>query len=159
MIRGPQSLGHLPAPWPEAQSHREVMFELKLAGNHLDRPAIERALLRRQLRQVQRLEDEDTSWLGEEPLWLVAPHVPNWLNRKHEPVRFAPGCYWVEQRWRSFLWIAANELPLVNELVPFLIARSGRALDEFARWAFSHRPVEWMTNMLKTSPHVDTDSR
>jgi hypothetical protein len=152
VIRRPQSLGHLAAPWPEAQPHREVMFELKLAGNHLDRPAVERALLRRQVRQVQRLEDEDGSWLGDEPLWLVAPHVPNWLIAKHEPVRFAPGCYCVEQRWRSFLWIAANELPLVDELVPFLMARSGRALDEFGRWAAPRRPTEWVLNMLKFLP-------
>jgi hypothetical protein len=58
------------------------MLELKLAGNHLDRKAVERALLRRQARQVQRLED----------------------------------------------------LPLVDELVPFLLARSGQALDDFDRW-------------------------
>jgi WD40 repeat protein len=32
----------------------------------------------------------------EEPLWLVAPHMPGWLEQKRRPVRFAPGCYWVE---------------------------------------------------------------
>ena len=69
-------LEHLAAPWPEALPHGEVMIELKLAGNHLDRKAVARALLRRQARQVQRLEDEDPSWRDEEPLWLVAPHVP-----------------------------------------------------------------------------------
>jgi hypothetical protein len=37
------------------------MLELKLAGNHLDRKAVERAVLRRQARQVQRLEAQDAS--------------------------------------------------------------------------------------------------
>jgi hypothetical protein len=41
------------------------------------------------------------------------------------PVRSAPGCYWVEPQWQRFLWIAANELPLRDELIPFLMARSG----------------------------------
>ena len=71
VIREPTRLHHLPAPWPEAQPHVEVMIELKLAGNHLDRKEVARAQLRRQAREVQRLE-EDASWLGEEPLWLVA---------------------------------------------------------------------------------------
>ena len=41
VIRRPHGLAHLPAPWPEAQAHDEVMIELKLAGNHLDREAVE----------------------------------------------------------------------------------------------------------------------
>src|SRR3954462_14619739 len=64
VIRRPHSLEHLTPPWPEAQPHAEVMLELKLAGNHLDRKAVERALLRRQARQVQRLEEGDASWGG-----------------------------------------------------------------------------------------------
>ena len=67
-VRCPQQLEHLAAPWLSAQPHDEVMLELKLAGNHIDRKATERALLRRQARQVQRLEEQDASWLGEEPL-------------------------------------------------------------------------------------------
>src|SRR5215212_4600217 len=63
VIRRPHLLDQLAAPWPDAQPHDEVMLELKLAGNHLDRKAVERALLRRQARQVQRLEEEDESWL------------------------------------------------------------------------------------------------
>jgi hypothetical protein len=79
VIRHSQRLDHLAAPWPQAP-HGEVMLELKLAGNHLDRKAVERALLRRQARQVQRLEEQDASWRGEVPLWLVAPHMPQWLE-------------------------------------------------------------------------------
>lgn len=131
------------------------MLELKLAGNHLDRAAVERALLRRQARQVQRVEereeheDQDPSWLGEEHLWLVAPYLPTWLAEMRRPMQFAPGCYWVDPQWRQFLWIAANELPLVDELIPFLLARSGQALDEFGQWVASRRPLDWVLTMLE----------
>jgi hypothetical protein len=152
VIRRPQLLDYLAAPWPEARPHSEVMLELKLAGNHLDRKAVARALLRRQARQVQRLEEQDAAWLGEEPLWLVAPHLPQWLDELRRPVCFAPGCYWIDPQERSFLWVAANELPLRDELIPFLMARSGQALDEFGRWVAPRRPIEWVLGMLEYLP-------
>jgi hypothetical protein len=151
VIREPHGLQHLPAPWPEAQLHVEVMIELKLAGNHLDRKEVARAQLRRQARELQRIE-EDASWLGTEPLWLVAPHVPGWLNEMYKPERFAPGCYRVQPSGGSFLWVAANELPLSDDLVPFLTARSGLALDEFGRWVASRRPLEWALTMVEYLP-------
>lgn len=149
VVRQSQPLEHLSAPWPLAQPHGEVMLELKLAGNHLDRKALERAQLRRQARQLQRLDEVDDSWLGEEPLWVVASYLPKWLDTMRRPERFAPGCYWIEPQWQRFLWIAANELPLVDELIPFLLARSGQALDQFSRWVASRRSPEWVLNMLK----------
>jgi hypothetical protein len=152
IIRRPQLLAQLPAPWPEAQPHGEVMIELKLAGNHLDREAVERALLRRQARQLQRVKEEDASWRSHEPLWLIAPHLPQWLDEVYAPVRGTPGCYWVEPQWQRFLWIAANELPLVDELIPFLLARSGEALDEFCRWVAPRRPLDWVLSMLDYLP-------
>jgi len=152
MIRRSHLLAHLAAPWPEAQPHGEVMIELKLAGNHLDRKAVARALLRRQAREVQRLEEEEASWLNEEPLWLVAPYLPPWLQELRRPERFAPGCYWIDPHGHSFLWIAANELPLLDELVPFLLARSGQALDDFCRWVAPRRPLDWVLNMLECLP-------
>lgn len=151
VIQQPHLLEHLTPPWPEARFDAEVMIELKLAGNHLDRLAVERALLRRQARQVQRVE-RDPRWPREEPLWLVAPHLPVWLMWTRSPVQIAPGCYWVDPLWHSFLWIAANELPLVDELIPFLLARSGQALDEFGRWVASRRPLEWVLSMLQYLP-------
>jgi hypothetical protein len=152
VIRRSHLLEHLAAPWPEALPHGEVMIELKLAGNHLDRKAVARALLRRQAREVQRLEEEDASWQGDEPLWLVAPHVPQWLQELRRAVRFAPGCYRIDPPRQSLLWIAANELPLLDELVPFLLARSGQALDDFGRWVAPRRPPEWVLAMLKCLP-------
>lgn len=149
VMRRPDLLAKLPPPWPDAQGHAEAMVELKLAGDHLDRREIERALLRRQARQVQRIEEEDPGWLGDEPLWIVAPHVPEWLRGLRRPVCFAPGCYRVEPAGHPFLWVAANELPLEDELVPFLVARSGRALDEFCRWVAPRRSLDWVLSMLE----------
>jgi hypothetical protein len=51
-------------PWSEARLHKEVMAELKLTGDHLDRKAGERALRRRQARQVQRVEEEEAEGEG-----------------------------------------------------------------------------------------------
>jgi len=152
IIRQPQLLAQLPAPWPEARPHGEVMIELKLAGNHLDREAVERAMLRRQARQLQRVVEQDASWQGHEPLWLIAPHLPQWLEEVYSPMPGTPGCYWIEPRWQRFLWIAANELPLADELIPFLLARSGQALDEFCRWVAPRRPLEWVLSMLDYLP-------
>jgi hypothetical protein len=151
VIRRPWLLERLTQPWPQARSHEEVMLELKLVGNHLDRKAIERALLRRQARQLQRLEEQDASWRGHEPLWLVASHLPEWLAEVYSPQSFAPGCYWIDPQ-HNFLWIAANELPLLDELIPFLLCRSGQALDEFCRWVAPRRPVEWVLSMLEFLP-------
>ena len=75
-----------------------------------------------------------------------------WLDETERPERFAPGCYCVEPRRRRFFWIAANELPLLDELVPFLMARSGQALDEFGRWVAPRRPLEWVLSMLEFLP-------
>ncbi|UQA58165.1 hypothetical protein E8A73_044085 [Polyangium aurulentum] len=149
LVRRPGPLSRLAPPWPEAQPHGEIMVELKMPGDHLDRQAIERALLRRQARQVQRLEEEDASWMGDEPLWVVAPHLPEWIAQIRTPVRFAPGCYRIEPSGFSLLWIAANELPLADELVPFLVARSGRALDAFGLWVATRRPLDWVAAMLE----------
>ncbi|WP_437840624.1 hypothetical protein [Sorangium sp. So ce1153] len=150
LIHGPDLLAQLTPPWPCARGHEEVMVELKLAGDHVDRKAVERALLRRQARQLQRVEGEQTpSWPGHEPLWLIAPHVPEWLGQAYAPARFAPGCYRVEPLGHCFVWVAANELPLRDELVAFLVARSGRALDEFGRWVAGRRPIEWVLSMLE----------
>ena len=80
------------------------------------------------------------------------------MKETRRPERFAPGCYCVEPRGRSFLWIAANELPLLDELVPFLMARSGQALDEFGRWVASRRPLEWVLAMLEYLP-MSTSAR
>lgn len=148
LVRNPDALADLPAPWCLARTHDEILVELKMPGDHLDIRALQRALLRRQARQVQRVEATDPPWTGEEPLWLVAPHVPDMLGRLREVRTVGPGCYEVVSAF-PFLWIAANELPLDEALVPFLVVRSGRALEEFALWVVARRPWEWVMEMVE----------
>jgi hypothetical protein len=65
---------------------------------------------------------------------------------------FRDRCFGIEPQWHRFLWIAANELPLVDELIPFLMARSGQALDEFGRWVAPRRPIDWVLSTLEYLP-------
>lgn len=48
--------------------------------------------------------------------------------------------------------MAANELPLDEALIPFLVARSGSALDAFGRWVVDKRPPQWVQRMLYVLP-------
>jgi len=147
----PAALAALAAPWSLAQRADELVVELKMPGDHLDMAALDRAVLRRQARQVQRREEPEDAWDGELPLWIVAPHVPEILSERRALEPMAPGCYRVGAHF-PFLWIAANELPFADELVPFLIARSGRSLDAFVRWVKTRRPIDWLLRVLRYLP-------
>jgi hypothetical protein len=83
---------------------------------------------------------------------VVAPHVPEMLPKRRKLRRFAPGCYHVGPSAFPFVWVAANELPLREELLPFLMARSGRALQRFVRWVVTRRPREWVLRMVQILP-------
>jgi hypothetical protein len=102
--------------------------------------------------EVQRLEADEPQWRGQQPLWLVAPTLSEGLPTLREVHCKAPGCYVITPSSFDFLWIAANELPLREELIPFLVARSGRALVEFARWIMARRPASWVLRMLEIVP-------
>ncbi len=54
------------------------------------------------------------------------------------------------------LWIAANELPLREELIPFLAARSGKKLEDFVRWIGTRRSPAWLAEMVRSLPEVTT---
>jgi hypothetical protein len=151
LTRDPEGVKSLPYPWPEAAPHEEVFVEVKMPGDHLDPLSIQRALLRRQARQVQRVTATVPCWLGEEPLWIVAPRVPAVLAKMRTVERVGRGCYRVGSDV-PFLWIAANELPLVDELIPFLIARSGRSMLHFLQWVAPRRPTSWVLRMLHYLP-------
>ena len=151
LVRNPARLPELAPPWSAAVGHDEILLELKLAGDHTHLAAIERILLRRQARQVERLEDGKVPWLGMEPVWVAGSHVPDILRRFYKVRRFAPGCYHVGPAVFSFVWIAANELPLRDDLVPFLLTRSGKALDDFGLWAAKRRPPDWLLRMLQST--------
>ena len=130
----------------------ELALEIKMPGDHLDLLALDRALLRRLARQIQRREDPMDELDGEVPLWFIAPHVPAIIHKRRTLTAIAPGCYRVGPEWMATVWVAANELPLVDELVPFLIARTGRPLDAFVRWVIDHRPISWLFRMLELLP-------
>ena len=98
---------------------------------------------------MERVEDRKAPFSGQGPVWAVAPRVPKVLRDVWKVHREAPGCYHVGSFVFPFLWIAANELPLRDDLVPFLVARSGRALDVFGRWVATRRPAEWVLDMVQ----------
>jgi hypothetical protein len=151
-VLDPAALAPLPAPWSAVAQADEIVIEIKMVGDHLDLLSFDRALLRRLARQVMRREAVDDPFDGEVPLWFVAPHVPAVMHERRTLTALAPGCYQVGPAWLASLWIAANELPLADELVPFLIARSGRPLDAFVRWVMTRRPTHWLTRMLEYLP-------
>jgi hypothetical protein len=152
LVKDPARLVGLAEPWPSARLHTEIQLELKMPGDHTDATVTERGLLRRQARQVERMEEKQKPpWRGQEPLWFVAPHLPEELAEQRALSELAPGCHRVDTGAKGFdfFWIAANELPLCEELIPFLVVRSGRALDEFGRWVVDHRPMDWVMDMIK----------
>jgi hypothetical protein len=153
LVRDRARLVTLPAPWSEVgEGADEVVLEFKLAGDHVDMVAVQRTLLRRQARQVQRCEDAGAPYDGEIPLWMVAPHLPRWLADRRHLDRIAPGCYGVGPSPFQFLWLAANELPLRDELIPFLLLRTGRPLDELCRWLTGHRSPVWLARVVEFLP-------
>jgi hypothetical protein len=139
----------LPPPWNRLQPSY-IVLEVKMPGDHLDLVALERALLRRQGLRVVLLE-RTPSVTEPVVLWMVAPHLPAWLSRMHRLTSCGPGCYRLELGVIEVLWIAANELPLHEALLPLLVARSGKKLVELVRWAMVRRPVAWVTRLLQWS--------
>jgi hypothetical protein len=82
----------------------------------------------------------------------VASHVPAIIKQRRPVTLVAPGCYRIGPDWFSTFWVAANELPLVDELVPFLVARTEQALDAFVRWVKTRRPLPWLLRVLESLP-------
>jgi len=78
----------------------------------------------------------------------VASHVSAIIKKRRPVTLVAPGCYRIGPDWLSTFWIAANELPLMDELVPFLVARTGQSLDAFVRWVKTRRPLPWLLRVL-----------
>jgi len=152
--RGP--LASLAAPWcTVGEGDTELALELKMQGDHVNLLSFDRATLRRLARQIQRREDRTERFDGEQPLWFVAAHPPAVIHERRTLTPIAPGCYRVGPEWLATTWIAANELPLADELVPFLVARRGRALDEFVRWVAPRRPLPWLLDVLELLPMSD----
>jgi hypothetical protein len=81
-------------------------------------------------------------------LWLVSAYLPDWIKQRRLPSKLAAGCYqWANEHF-SALWIASNELPLRDELVPFLITRTGRAMEDFVYWIGENRSWSLLEDLL-----------
>lgn len=52
------------------------------------------------------------------------------------------------------LWIAANELPLEESLIPFLVVRTGMKLKDFVGWVLDKREPAWLAQMVYALPEV-----
>ncbi len=142
VIHDPARLQLLPSPWNLVPVPEEILLEFKMWGDHIDLEAVMRTLLRRQARETQRVVEslrKKNPWTGRQTLWLVSGYVPEWVMERYQPLRVAPGCYEWSQEHFTALWIAANELPLCDELLPFLIARTGRSCDEFLSWVLRRK--------------------
>jgi hypothetical protein len=151
-VRDPARALTLPLPWSSVGGAGEAIVELKMPGDHLAPAMFQRALLRRQARQVVLSDEAPNDWTPEVPLWLVSPHLPAWLRQRRGLETLAPGVYRVESTGFGVLWMAANELPLREDLVPLLVARSRNHLFEFGVWIAGRRPAGWMLNMLERVP-------
>ncbi len=152
----------LAVPW--SRLRHEAVLDVKMPGDHIGRAALARCELRRWARWVGQLEQTTPDgappsliYPAEVAAWVVTSHVPRWLREDAalgvitlEPV--AKGVWRIGPRDHDTLWIAANELPLEPALLPFLVARSGRALLEFAAWAARVRGPNWIVNVLQQIP-------
>jgi hypothetical protein len=143
-------LQSLPAPWclfPEG----EVVLELKMPGDHMDHEQWLRALLRRAARDVERhLTAPPDSRPLHEALCLVSPHLPDWLTASPMAITVeAPGCHRVQAGLNPVWWITANDLPLEEALLPFLLARSGKHRVELAQWLSHKRDFSTVREMIR----------
>ncbi len=149
-------LQELAAPWNLVEEMDEILLELKMQGDHVDRSDVSRTLTRRQVRETQRLDAANagkTLWLGSQTLWLTSAYVPDWTRARYRLDELARGCYRFCRENFTALWIASNELPLCDELVPFLITRTGRPLLEFFEWVVPRNPLTWVRDMVTRDAH------
>jgi len=154
----PERLANLPAPWRLLR--HEAVLDGKMPGAHVDARVFERCLWRRYARQLQRLAETPDDDPVRCAAWIVAPYLPDWLRTWEATGRvalreLAPGCDAVEPSLFPIVWIAANELPLHDALIPFLVARSGkRKVRELMRWILGRCSPEWVRAMIRSLPEV-----
>ena len=151
-LRVKKKLKTLPLPWSlcPTDKNKEVLLEIKMQKDHLDAEALSRAFLQRYAREVYRFENEK-DFGGNTMLWLVAAHVPGSLGKATEvvEVKKKSGCYRVETKFFPFYWVASNELPLSEELIPFLVTRTGKSLEAFVSWVSKKRPPTWVLLLME----------
>lgn len=147
ILQKPRLLKKLPAPWCLFAGD-EVTVELKMQGDKTDKEALQRALLQRAARSFYRNE-KNLNFEKEEGMWIVSPTLPPWLPGYTRVEDAGPGCYRVWLGVFDSYWMASNELPEHEALIPFLVTRRGKPLESFVRWVVSHRPPDWVKILLK----------
>ncbi len=153
VIRDAVRLCELAAPWCLVPEPVEILVEIKMQGDHVGLIAVGRTLLRRQALEVMRLEERTPGkepWTGRQTIWLVSAYMPAWAAERYKIERLAPGCYRFLREDFTALWIASNELPLTDELIPFLVSRTGRALREFLDWLAEKKAWPLLTDLLRS---------
>ncbi len=150
-VCAPAVVATLPLPWSLAHAHEFVCVELKMQGDHLDFAMVQRALLRRQALEVLRTEADRTRVRPDDlPLRVVAAILPEWVHDRYALVPLGPGVWRVGSL--PLVWVASNELGLRDDLVPFLVSRTGGSLADFVRWVAPRRPPQWVLDMLQIIP-------
>jgi hypothetical protein len=174
----PAQLASLPPPLCHLRG--EALTDFKMPGDHVGRAALARADLRRSARWVALLEEAQSSRSPDAAAeldprdfatWVVAPHCPRWIEADVRRgvltvEEVGPGVRRLGPHDHDVLWIAANELPLRVELLPFLFVRSGRPLVELLTWTATVKGPDWVAGVLQMLPmaaelyedlHVPTD--
>lgn len=123
-------LASLPGPWGLLAGVAEAQVELRLPGDSCSEAAWDWMKLRHLGRSLQRRAEGQPA----PALWAVAPHMPGWVHQRLRPSELARGCYAVRDKEVEGLWVVADELPLEEALLPFLLARSEAGRDTLARW-------------------------
>jgi hypothetical protein len=152
-VHDAETLKNLAAPWSLIESD-EVLLEFKMQGDKTGRYEVERALLRRQAWQAQRARNHPND-ATQVPLWMISAKFPDWLRSERFFSQDAPGCYRVKAEPHRFYFIAANELPLVPELFPFLLARTGQYAVELGRWILHQGSKTWLESLLEVASMSD----
>jgi vacuolar-type H+-ATPase subunit H len=150
LIYDTDRLRSLPAPWRLFEKG-EVLLEIKMPGDHMDQEQWLRALLRRAARDVERhLNTAPGTRALHETLCFLSPYLPDWLDEPPAAITLeAPGCHRIHTGLGPTWWITANDLPLEEALLPFLLARSGKHRVELAQWLSQKRDFSTVREMIR----------
>jgi hypothetical protein len=147
----------LSSPWC-LMTKAQLVLEFKMQGDKFDRYQYERALLRRQAAQVEYLKQypDDKNPISL-PLWIVTGQIKEWLvEQKYILSQVAQACYRLEPASYEVYLIVANEMePLREDLIPFLVTRTGQRLVDFCKWFAGQRP-ELCEKFLEIAPMSET---
>lgn len=145
----------LPLPWRLIKVE-QLVLEFKMQGDKLDRYQYERALLRRQAAQVEYLkkypDDDNPISL---PLWIITGHKKSWLEEKKFILEeLSSAIYRMEPASYEVYLVVSNELEMREDLIPFLVTRTGQKLIDFCKWLYVTCP-ERGEELMELAPMSD----